>query len=127
MKNKAISENYVFLRTNELQIVIGRKFKKIEEMSENQNCDGESNVRKIMITSKDCFLTFPCILESRPPKHDVTKLMKGIPRFGKSLNFDVCLVNCQNTTIKSLKTYHFACVGAPGVLKTARACIVHNI
>ena len=42
-------------------------------------------------------------------------------------DFDMCLQNRQKkNTIKSLKTDYFADVGAPGVLKTAPACIVHH-
>ena len=42
-------------------------------------------------------------------------------------DFEVFLQNRQQTTIKSPKTDYVAYVGARGVLKTAPACIFHNI
>ena len=43
------------------------------------------------------------------------------------LDFEVFLQKRQKPTIKSSKTDHFAYLGAPGVLKTARACIVRHV
>ena len=40
--------------------------------------------------------------------------------------FDAFLQNRQKPTIKSSNTDHFAYVGAPGVLKTAPACILNS-
>ena len=43
------------------------------------------------------------------------------------LYFDVFLQNYRKPTIKSSATYNLADVGAPGVLKTASACIFHHL
>ena len=42
-------------------------------------------------------------------------------------DFEAFLQNRQQPTIKSSKNDNFAYFGAPGVLKTAPACIFHHI